>query len=212
MSVAIEDIKKTYIQFRSAQSLSKKRGFRIPKDFEKFINTKKMKYNKKSLIRITKFFRTKWSDIDQYTYFLCGFELYKGFTYRDFNNDNKLQKVMLLYIQKDKNRKREIDITKKGLINSAKFVIEWMRNNNKNFNEYIHHRDGKLIIAVDHYLKNKIDASFFVFLIRQGMILTDNDRSLIPYIQAKYRKINFGLNDINDFIKKMEVKFNEYRT
>ena len=64
---------------------------------------------------------------------------------------------MLLYIQKDKNRKREIDITKKGLINSAKFVKEWMRVNNKNFNEYIHHRDGKSIIAVDHYLKNKIE-------------------------------------------------------
>ena len=210
MSVAIEDIKKTYIQFRRAQSSSKKRGFRVPKDFENFFNSKRMsEHNKKNLIRITKFFITKWSNIDQYTYFLCGFELFKRFTYNDFKNDEKLHKVMLLYIQKDKNRKREIDITKKGLINSAKFVKEWMRVNNKNFNEYIHHRDGKSIIAVDHYLKNKIDASFFVFLINQGMILTDNDRSLIPYIQAKYRKIVYGLRDISDFIKKLEVRLNE---
>jgi hypothetical protein len=70
--------------------------------------------------------------------------------------------------------------------------------------DYINAREGHLRMAVDHYLKNQIDASFFVFLIGKGMILTDMDRSQIPYIQQKFRKIQFGLNDIRDFIKKLE--------
>lgn len=206
MSISIKDIENIYIQFRRAQSFANSRGFRPTKNFEKYFNEKMKEFNKKFLIEITKFFITKWSHINPYIYFQCGFELLKTFSYKNFFNP----KIMLLYIQKDKNKKREINITKKGLINSAIFVKEWMRNNNKTFNQYIHHKEGNLKIAIDHYLRNKIDASFFVFLIRYGMNLTDDDRSLIPYIQEKYRKIYFGLNDINDFTKKLEVKINEY--
>jgi hypothetical protein len=67
-------------------------------------------------------------------------------------------------------------------------------------------RDGNQRVAIDHYLKNNIDAAFLVFMIRRGMVLTDQDRSYIPYIQERYRKINFNLNDIEDFLIKVEEK------
>lgn len=202
MAISVKDIEYIYRCFRKAQSNFKNRGYRMPKDFEKHFNERMSEVNKKALIKITGWFITKWSNIDPYTYFSCGFELNNNFSYNKFFDD----KVMLLYIQRDKNKKRNINITKQGLMNSAMFVKSWMNENNITFNQYIRSREGDLKLAIDHYLKNKIDASFFVFLIRKGMQLTDQDRSLIPYIQERYRKINFGLNDIEDFLKKMEVK------
>lgn len=203
MSVKIEDIKEVYRTFLKVQATFNNRGYRMPKDFENHFNFKLKEQNKKSLIKITGWFLTKWQDIDQYKYFMCGFELYDNrFTYVKFFKD----KILLLYKTKDKNKKREIKVTKQGLINSAFFVKKWMQKNNATLNDYIKARNGHKKVAIDHYLKNKIDASFFVFLIRKGMILTDDDRSMIPYIQSKFRKIGFGLNDIQNFLVKLEDK------
>lgn len=202
MPVSIEDIEHIYIQFRKAQANYNNRGYRIPNDFETHFNTKFTEVNKKALIKITGWFLTKWQNIDPYRYFSCGFELFKTFTYINFFND----KILLLYVTKDKNEKREIKITKKGLVDSAIFVKKWMNENGCNLYEYMRLRDGNQLTAIDHYLKNHIDASFFVFLIRKGMILIDQDRSLIPYIHTNYRKITFGLNDLKDFLVKLEEK------
>lgn len=208
MTIPIDKIKEIYLQFRKAQSFAKNRGYRMPKDFEKHFNEKMAEVNRKALIKVTGWFLTKWQNIDPYTYFLCGFELFSSFSYTTFFNE----KIILLYIRKDKNNKRDINTTKKGLIKSAKFVKTWMNENNKTLSQYIHTREENLRVAIDHYLKNKIDASFFVFLIKKGMQLTDEDRSLIPYIQEKYRKIYFALNDIDDFLEKLEEKLNEHET
>jgi hypothetical protein len=81
-----------------------------------------------------------------------------------------------------------------------------MNENGKTFNQYINARDNHLRVAIDHYIRNKIDAAFLVFMMRKGMLLTDDDRSLIPYVHQKYRKIYFGLNDLGDFLKKLEEK------
>lgn len=206
MSVTVEHIEIIYHAFRKSQSDFFNRGYRMPKDFEGHFNDKFSENNKKILIKITGWFLTKWHNIDPYLYFKCGFELYdKRFTYAKFFDD----KILLLYITRDKNKKREVRITKQQLIDSAVFVKKWMNKYNLSLNEYIHLREGNLLLAVDHYLKNKIDASFFVFLIQKGMILTDEDRSLIPYIHSNFRKIRFGLNDIKDFVIKLEDKLNE---
>jgi len=203
MSINVNDIEKIYIAFRKSQAEYNNRGYRLPKDFEKHFNTKMSENNKKALIKITGWFLTKWQNIDPNLYFQCGFQLYeKNFSYMKFFKD----KIILLYKTRDKNKKREIKITKKGLADSAIFVKKWMNKNNASLLEYINTREGNQRIAVDHYTKNKIDASFFVFLMRKGMILTDNERSVIPYIQKNYRKITFGLNDIEGFIKKLEEK------
>lgn len=203
MPVTVDHIKDVYLEFRKAQAHFSNRGYRMPKDFEDHFNNKFREQNKKSLIKITGWFLTKWGNIDPYEYFLCGFQLYdKRFSYHKFFKD----KIILLYKTKDKNRKREVRITKKALVESASFVKKWMVNNNTTINDYISNREGNRKLAVKHYLNNKIDAAFFVFLMRKGMLLTDTDRSLIPYIQKNYRKIMFGLEDIKDFITKLEGK------
>jgi GTP-binding protein EngB required for normal cell division len=74
------------------------------------------------------------------------------------------------------------------------------------FGDYMRARNGTQRVAIEHYLENNIDAAFLVFMIRKGMILNDHDRSMVPYIQERYRKINFGLNDIKDFLVKLEGK------
>lgn len=200
MPVTVDHIESIYVAFRKAQADYHNRGYRLPKDFEKHFNTKFNEFNKKQLIKITGWFITKWQNVDPYNYFKCGFELYeKNFTYAKFFKE----KILLLYKTRDKNRKREVRITKQGLIESAKFVKKWMNDNNATLDEYIRARVGNQKLAVDHYLKDNIDASFFVWLMRKGMILTDNDRSVIPYVQTNYRKIIFALNDIKDFTKKL---------
>ena len=203
MPVTSDHIESIYRVFLKSQADYNNRGYRMPKDFEKHFNTRFKEVNKKALIKITGWFLTKWLNIDPYDYFMCGFDLYeKKFTYVKFFKDN----ILVLYKTRYKNKKRDIKITKKGLAESAIFVKKWMITNKATLNEYIHKRDGHLGLAVDHYLKDKIDASFFVLLIEKGMILTDMDRSQVPYIQEKFRKIKFGLNDIKDFIKKLEEK------
>lgn len=202
MGLSIDDIQETYVLFRKAQAFSLGRGWRMPKDFETHFNEKMPEVHKKALIKITQWFLTKWSNINPYEYFLCGFELHKSFSYHMFFKKN----ILKLYIEKDKNEKRKVETTKKGLIKSAKFVKQWMKQNGKTFNQYMREINGNQKVAIDHYLKNEIDAAFLVFMIRKGMILNDQDRSYIPYIQERYRKINFGLNDLKDFIVKMEEK------
>lgn len=203
MPVTPNHIKSIYKAFRKSQADYNNRGYRMPKNFEEHFNTKFKEQNKKALIKITGWFLTKWKDIDPYEYFTCGFELFKkSFTYTKFFND----KIILLYKTRDKNKKREIHITKQALIKSALFVKKWIEENNISFDEYLRIREGHQKIAVSHYINNSIDATFIVFLIQKGMLLTDTERSLMPYVQSNYRKITFGLNTIKDFIKKLEEK------
>jgi len=80
-----------------------------------------------------------------------------------------------------------------------------MRDNNiSSLQEYMDTNDGNQKLAVSHYLKNEIDSSFFVFLLKKGMRLSDTDRSFIPYISKHYRIINVMLVDIKPFLNKME--------
>jgi len=203
MAVTPEHIEKIYFEFRKAQADFNNRGYRMPKNFEEHFNAKFSEANKKALIKITGWFITKWNNIDPYKYFMCGFELFnKRFTYTKFFND----KIILLYKTKDKNEKRDIHITKQAMIKSGLFVKKWMEKNSKTLDEYINTREGYQRIAIKHYLDNKIDAAFLVFLIQKGMILTDSERSMIPYVQKKYRKIVFGLRDIEYFVKKLGEK------
>jgi hypothetical protein len=199
----IEQIKETYYQFRKAQADYNNRGFRIPKDFESHFKKKLSQINQKKLVKATNWFNTKWNNIDPYVYFTCGFELYKKrFSYIKFFEE----KIHLLYIQRDKNEKRQIRVKKEKLIASAKFVKSYMRDNDiLTLQEYIDTNDGNQKLAVTHYLKNEIDASFFVFLLKKGMKLTDIDRSFIPYVSKHYRTINIMLVDIKSFLDKIDI-------
>ena len=109
MSDKIEQIQETYYLFRKAQADFNNRGFRMPKDFEAHFKKKLSLVNQKKLVKATNWFNTKWSNIDPYIYFTCGFELYKKrFSYIKFFEE----KILLLYIQRDKNEKRQIRVNK----------------------------------------------------------------------------------------------------
>lgn len=203
MPISVNDIESVYSSFRKAQANFNNRGYRLPKNFEKHFNEKMSEKNKQSLIKITGWFITKWINIDPYDYFSCGFELYeKNFSYAKFFKEN----IIKLYITRDKLKKRSVTITKQKLIESARFVKKWMKKHNASLDEYINTREGHNRLAVEHYLRNDIDASFFVYLIKKGMILNDNERSLIPYISKNYRKISLEFGVMEKFLKKLGDK------
>jgi hypothetical protein len=163
--------------------------------------------NRENLIKISNFFLTKWSNIDQYTYFYCGFKLFnKRFSYIKFFDE----RVLNYYIVNDKNKKREVTNIKNSLIKSAKYV----KKNNKTLYEYLQKEDKEngRKIAVTDYIKGYIDTPFFVWLLKHGLVLADTDRCYLPYADEfgeTYRKISFELNTIWDFMKKLETKINE---
>lgn len=190
-----------YYFFRKAQSETKNRGFRMPKDFDAHLNKKFSKANREALILSTKYFNTKWENIDIYKYMQCGFELLKTFSYVKFFD----KRVMNLYIVKDKNLKRKMNINKKEIIKSVKFVKRFMKENNIiSFKDYCNLSENYKKIVVFHYIHNKIDKFFFVWLIKNGMVyLDDNDKAQIPYITTQYREILAEIDEINGFFNKL---------
>jgi len=191
-----------YYYFRKAQAETKNRGFRLPKDFEAHLNKKFSKSNKEALILATKYFNTKWENINVYKYMQCGFELLKTFSYVKFFD----KRVMNLYIVKDKNLKRKMGLNKKEIIKSAKFVKKYMNDNNIiTFKDYCSATIDNRKEIIDHYIHNKIDKFFLVWSIKTGYLyLSDNDRSQIPYITAQYREILAEIDDINGFFDKLK--------
>ena len=174
----------------------------MPKDFESHLNRKFSKKNREALILITKYFNTKWDNIDVYKYMQCGFEILKTFSYVKFFD----KRVMNLYIVKDKNLKRKMNLNKKEIIKSAKFVKKYMNDNNIfYFKDYCSVTIDNKKQIIYHYIHNKIDKFFFVWAIKIGYLyLNDTDRSQIPYIITQYREILAEIDDINGFFNKIK--------
>ena len=187
-----------YIAFRKSQSEKNNRGFRIPKDWDNHFNNKMTEYNRKNLKKITKFFNTKWNQINPELYFNCGFALFKSFSYNKFFDD----KVIKLYIERDKIKKRDSIIKKKDLINSYKFVRKYMiKNNIKSIYRYCIKKNGYMKIPIKHYMDNNIDKFFLVWLNRLGFLtFEDDDKIYIPYVMENYRKLYFLLPFFGPFL------------
>lgn len=195
----IEDV---YYYFRKAQAEKNNRGFRMPKDFEKHLETKMSKKNREALEIATNWFNTKWNNIDPFKFMECGFELFKTFSYVNFFD----QRVINLYKQKDKNIKRESKLSKDKMKNSMLFVKNYIKENNiKNVGRYCMMKNGYINVTVEHYLNNYIDKFFIIWLIKKKLLKLDDDNmALIPYISDHYRKILPKLDEINDFLLKLE--------
>ena len=113
-------------------------------------------------------------------------------------------RVLRLYIEKDKNIKREMSIHKNTIVDSIKFIKKYMSKNNIfMFRDYLEKRNGKQRVIVDHYMKNNVDKFALVWLIKNGkIILTDDDRAYMPYIVQQYREICNEIEGISGFIRK----------
>lgn len=182
-----------YAAFRKAQSEFKNRGYKLPKDFSKTL-AKMTEQNKKALLKATDFFNTKWANIDPYEYFSAGFDVYKTFTYTKFFDE----KVMALYKTKDKNRKRNMNVTKASLKKSSDWVKRYMKKNGiRSLKEYCRRRNGGVSLITEHYRINRVDKMFVVYLINKGVLrLTDSDRNLMPYVVEQYRECLMKLGEL----------------
>lgn len=193
-----------YYNFRKAQSESKGRGFRMPKDFDSHLEKKFSDKNRDALILATQYFNTKWTNVNPYRYMQCGFELFKTFSYLKFFDP----RVMRLYVQRDKNIKREMVVNKKAIVESVRFVKQFMKDNKLHmFRDYIDFKNGHRKIIVDHYAQGHIDKYFVVWLVKIGkLVLNDDDRACMTYIVHQYRDIGEKLQEINGFMRKVGEK------
>jgi hypothetical protein len=196
-----------YIAFRKAQASFNNRGYRLPKDFDTFIEHPKRKKMKECLETASKFFCTKWSTIDIDRYMKYGFELFgKNFTYIKFFN----RKVLDLYIEKDKNLKRAYKVSKKDFLRSAKFVKGYFLKNGYSKEvpilvQYCRMKEEGLRKPVFHYLKGYIDNYFMVWLINKGYLkLSDQERALMPYVTSNFYNYVNDIDNIKNFITKVE--------
>lgn len=208
-------------------SVKKPEGKRITKRFSTFEETETfMKENRgkgyrkqfhkgrymqpeylEALDILSRRFQTVWAIIDPAIYFDCGFEIFGDrFCYLNFFD----QRLNRLYINKDKNRKLTVELSKKELIHSLKFVLGYIKENNiRSFGVYCLSRDSHALPVV-HYLKNQINAYFLVWLLKERMfMLSDDDRAVIPYIIENYKLISQKLDEAKNICSKMKETLNE---
>jgi len=205
MNYEIQDI---YIIFRKEQSLFFNRPYKLPKNWDKFYE--KLNINTKEILnKITNYFNTKWDSIDPNKYFSAGFELYnKSFTYQKFF-DNRILK---LYIQRDKIKKYETEASKKLLIENLNFILSYMKERSYRkdlsiLSQYAKLREGFERICISHYRQNKISKFCLVYLLsRKYCILDVDEYTLIPEIKNKYRELIYELNNYKEFLIKLEEK------
>jgi len=176
-----------YKAFRKAQAEYYSRPYQLPKDFDYYLNTRMSKQNKAYLEKAAMYFSTKWRNIDINKFMACGFELFgKNFTYVRFFN----VKLLKFYIEKDKNKKRELRGSKREIIASTKFVRRFLDQFKEKFDDilpitfYCRLKEGHQSIPVKHYIEGHIDKYFLVWLINKRFIsLTDDTEHKFHILQ-----------------------------
>jgi hypothetical protein len=201
-----------YKAFRRAQALHHARPYQLPKDFEYYFNTKMSSQNRAYLNKAALYFSTKWKNININKFMACGFELFgKNFTYVRFFNI----KLLKYYIEKDKNKKRELRGGKREIVTSTKFIRKYLEQFKEKFDDilplsfYCKQKEGHQSIIIKHYIEGKIDKYILVWLINKGFVsLTDDDRAQIPYIVENYRKYVEVVDNFPEFMERVFVTLN----
>lgn len=195
--------KEVYAKYRAAQAQANNRGWRMPKNWKEYFECKMKPYQREALRKLRRYFATVWQNIDPDTYFKYGFELWKSFSYHQFFDE----RLINYYIQKDKNKKRKTETSKKTILASAKYVKKFMIDNDiKTLKQYSRKQEGFMAVPISHYLKNKIDNILLVFLItKKYILLTDEERGQIPQILGRYRELRQNMYDVKPFLDKIEA-------
>lgn len=198
-----------YCAFRKAQANFLSRPYRLPKNWEKYKEEILVKKSRDNIELITKKFNSTWFKIDPERYFDSGFRILGGkFTYNRFFND----KVMKKYIHDDRMIKRSMNLNKRSMIESAKFVKKYMSSKTINpklslIRQYTVLSEGFVSLPIAHYIKGNIDKYFLVWLIRRGLVkVSDEEREFhIPEITENYREYVALLNNpkMSDFLDKL---------
>ena len=190
-----------YLKFKAAS----RKPFRCPKDWDITLG-KMTPPNKKALETITSFFNTKWRNIDVDNFMSCGFELFPNFTYTKFFDE----RIVNLYITKDKIKKRECDLDKRKIVESAKYIKSQMNSLGlPSLKHYARVRDEFSSLVIKDYLQNKVDAVLLAYLIHLKYLLPrDEDFAQMPYIFENMRSLRYKVISILDFLKMVEEKIN----
>jgi hypothetical protein len=195
-----------YIAFRNAQSIAKGKGFRPPKDWQTFKETKMSASNRVYLDAIVNNFNTKWHNIDLNKYMQTGFELWKNFSYHQFQDP----RVMEMYKRKATVHMRKMRISKETVIESMKHIKKYMEdrstiNGYNKLETYCKLKDGNSHIAYQDYIKGKLDNLTMAFLmVKRYLKLTDTERGNITVFIQNYRELVDEMLDIKKFIEKAE--------
>jgi hypothetical protein len=188
---AIFDIYKTY---RMCQGNFKKVGYRLPKDWDGHYKNKMLSENKRILETITAYFNTKWNSIDPEKYFNIGFSLFGNkFSYRKFLD----KKVLLQYIQNDKNEKRRIGEISEDIKRSADFINKLLNSEDRGSKivRYCSMKDGYMSLPVIHYIEGKISKAFMILIMWHGLLKPSEDElNKMPYVTAHYNEIISNFN------------------
>ncbi|MFW6129967.1 MAG: hypothetical protein ACOC56_02210 [Atribacterota bacterium] len=193
-----------YCIFRKCQGRCLGRPYRLPKDWNSHFENKLKGKNKECLETITKYFNTKWSNIDPEMYFSCGFELFKNkFSYSKFFDS----RILKLYITKDKLHKRNKNNFIEDIERSIKFVSDYLNEKDTGIFTKLQYygklKIGNISAPVVHYLKNKIGEGFLVYLMEfRYLSLEDHEINKIPYVLDNYKKILVNVKKIK---KKLDI-------
>lgn len=196
-----------YVAFRNAQGTANDRGYRLPKDWSAQ-RAKMKKTSLEYLDRTVGIFNTALSNIDIDKYMKCGFEIFKTFNYHMFLN----KKVLNLYIQRDKIEKRSILVNKEKIVESVRFIKNYMKGveNRKGYNTletYCKLREGSQKVVIGHYKKGHIDNITMVYFINNGyLVLDDDERHQVIYLINRYRDFIEVLKTVKSFLTKVEVE------
>lgn len=199
-----------YYAFRKAQSLSNDRGFRIPKNWEAF-KAKMNENNRQWLREACMYFNTTYSNVDLDKYMMCGFEIWKGFSYKHFTH----KKVIDLYIHKDKVAKRKLEVSRREIETTFNFISDELRDKplRPGYNQlqnYCKFRTGETRNIINTYVQGKIDIMTLAYCVnRKYLILTDDERAMSPYLVQRYRELMENLQDVKGFIEEMEATLDE---
>ena len=199
------------VAFRKAQSIFNGRGFRLPKDWEEFKSTRMTEHNVNKLREAAMYFNTTFSNVDIDKYMICGFELWKGFTY------NKLldKRVIDSYIHKEKASKRRLEITHREIEISFNNISDYLSDKPKRpgygqLQNYCKIREGEVRIIINMYVQGKIDVMTLAYCVNRRYInLTDDERALSPYLVQRYRDVMEQLQTVSAFIAEKERELNE---
>lgn len=199
-----------YAAFRRAQADKNERGYRLPKDWEK-AHQKMTEFNRNQLYKMTVHFNTTYSKVNIDKYMACGFELWKGFTYKYFC-DNR---ILELYITKDKNQKRKLNASREEIEMSFQRIASYLmtqpiRQGYSQLQSYCKFRTGEVRSIVEQYIRGDIDNITMMYCIHKKYItLTDDERASVPYISKRYRETIPNVLELSDFIEEKEAWLNE---
>jgi len=199
-----------YCAFRRAQANANNRGYRIPKDWDSFL-VKMNKKNAEWLYKMMVHFNTSYSNIDIDEYMNCGFSLWKTFTYKHFCD----QKIIDLYIQRDKIKKRKMETSKGEIDQTFHNISSYLKDKPRRegygqLQNFCKFRDGEIKIIIYKYNRNEIDALTLTYCIyKRYVVLSDDERTMIPYITQRYRELCENLSPFMDYMSQKEKELDE---